>query len=113
MITAAGAVLAGIAIQAPLASALDPVTHMMRALSTSSSTTSPCLGESQACAVDEACRECSELYASQVDGCIQAVAGGTDPCAALEGVFCCASEGCDSTVYADLLSESGLVKRKL
>ena len=110
MITTAGAVLAGLAIQVPLAAgAFDPVAHAghMRALMTTASSADQCADQALACGEDQSCLECSQLYADSIEACgEQAVANNVsdDGCVLLEDILCCATESChDNAAYAGLL----------
>lgn len=110
MITTAGALLAGLAIEAPLTSAvdlpIDSVIHM-RALATASSA-AVCVEEGNACAADSACLECNQVFADQSAGCAESIASSagvdTDICGVVEDLLCCSTDGCwDNAAYAALL----------
>lgn len=102
--TTAGAVLAGLAVKAPLASAINPASHMMRALLTTDSM--ECVTEANACAADDGCLGCSAAYSGEAEPCAESLASGglTDICDLVRETFCCATEGCwDNVAYAELL----------
>lgn len=92
-ITTAGAVLAVVISKAPLASAIDPAAHMMRALATTSTSSSECPAEAQACLADASCLACAEAFPAAFEACTLAE---YDTCDELVDIVCCASSGCEA-----------------
>eukprot|EP00752_Nemacystus_decipiens_P001647 g1601.t2 len=78
-------------------------THLMRALATTSTSSSECsMTVADACVADAECVACGDAFAASVDSCVGD--STTLTCDVLEDVACCASSGCEENVlFADYI----------
>eukprot|EP00752_Nemacystus_decipiens_P001645 g1600.t1 len=101
--SAAGALLAVLIVRTQFAGAAFS-THQMRALATTStSTSSECPTELSACALDAECKACVEAYTATFDPCVGSTSTSAT-CGDFEDWVCCASGGCeDNVAYAEYM----------
>lgn len=82
---------------------VDPPIHTIRALATTTSSTE-CTTEAQACGADEACGACAMSYLEALESCIANIGSEGGFCEEIGGVACCAADGCHDNVLYGALS---------
>eukprot|EP00752_Nemacystus_decipiens_P001637 g1592.t1 len=96
-----GSLVAVLVVKTKFAGA-DISALQMRALMTTSTSTTECAAEGEACMADSECAACIDAYAESADSCFDGLTSASFTCPEFEDAICCASTGCwDNAIFGD------------